>query len=179
LPQSGSQPDRPSASAVVDSSILFSFINIDCLKQLAISFNGLMITPRLKGEIIQSRQLALVQKLIRLGHIALVSPSAEESFTAAVICAQHAYGKKVSEADREAIAIAKCRGTPLLFEDTPMAKVARDMGFDHEKMFNTVRCLKKLAYDGVIDERTALSHLAVINSKRTACRLRFLRWEEP
>lgn len=179
LPQIGSKPCSLSASAVVDSSILFSFTDIGCLEQLAVSFGGLALTPRLRDEVKKPKQKALVDRLVGQGLLVHLEPTVEESFLAVVVCEHSAYGKAVKDADREAIAVAKCRGMALLFEDTPMAKVARAAGIDQAEMFNTVRCLKKLVHDGILDEGAAQSHLAVINSQRTACRLRSLRWEEP
>jgi hypothetical protein len=170
------QPEFLSARALVDSSILFSFININCLEQLAIAFGGLAITPQLEREIIRPKQRVLVEDLIRRGLIGVIQPTIDESFRAAIF-EKRAFGKEVSEADREAVALAYCRGMILLFEDTPMSKVARDVGIYQSKIFNTARCLKKLIANGALNRSKARSHLRAINTRRIKHRLRAIPWE--
>ncbi|MCD6283518.1 hypothetical protein J7J84_08000 [bacterium] len=172
--------DRPeflSARVLVDSSILFSFININCLEQLAVAFGGLAITPQIEREIIRPKQRVLVGDLKRRGLISVIQPTIDESFRAAIF-EKRAFGKEVSEVDREVVALAYCRGMILLFEDTPMSKVARDVGINQSKMFNTVRCLKKLIATGALNRSKARSHLEAINARRTKHRLKAIPWEE-
>lgn len=165
-----------SLSAVVDSSILFSFLFIGQLENLACSFQVLLVTPLVYGEVKNRKQRTVVDDLVKRGLIEHVEPDVHESYYAAVI-AQKAYGKEVGDADREAVAVARCRGCSLLFEDTPMGKVARDIGIDRELTHNTVECLKRLSDEGSLTVDEARQHLESINERRVRRRLRRLDWE--
>jgi len=166
-----------SPCAVVDSSILFSFLSIGQLENLVRSFRPVLMTPLVYGEVKNPNQRTLVDGLVKRGLIERVEPDIHESYCAAAM-AQRAYGREVTDADREAVAVARRRGCSLLFEDTPMGKVARDVGIDTELTYNTVKCLKRLCSDGSLTVDQAQEHLKSINQRRIRRRLRPLVWEE-
>jgi predicted nucleic acid-binding protein len=162
--------------AIVDSSILFTFIQIGCLDMLISSFGHLCITPLLKKEITNQDQLQMIEKLIVLGQVVVLEPTADEDFRATSIFPKKAFNKEVSDTDREAVAVARCRGMVMLLEDTPMTKVARAAGLDVNMMFDTVKCLKLLVENNMLELTAALSHLEIINNQRTLRRHKALQW---
>lgn len=171
----GEPPTKP---AVLDSSILYNFVLIDCVEHLLCAFELLAITPRLRSEMSKLDILASINTLINEKRIVVLEPTVEECFQAAVVFSRIAFGKNISETDRESIAVAKLRGLRLLFEDTPMRKAAREVGLEESRMFNTVLCLQKLVDCGRLEGEEAQEYLAKINEQRLMHRHPALRWKD-
>jgi predicted nucleic acid-binding protein len=176
--KSRSEDERQVFPSVLDSSILCNFVLINCVEHLVCAFELLAITPRLRSEMSKRDVLASINTLIRENRIVVLEPTAEESFQAAVVFSKSAFGKYISETDRESIAVAKLRGLRLLFEDTPMRKVAREVGLEETRMFNTVQCLQKLVECGRLESEEAQKHFAKINEQRVIHRHPALHWED-
>jgi hypothetical protein len=151
---------------------------IDCVEHLVCAFERLAITPRLRSEMSKHNILASINECIVSKRIVVLIPTLEENFRAVSIVSRAAYGKSLSETDKEAISIAKSRGLRVLFEDTPMRKIALEIGMKESDLFNTVDCLQKLVDCGRLEIEVAQKHLAKINEQRVIHRHPALHWED-
>jgi len=155
-----------SSSAVVDASILFNFIMIRQLENLARSFQVLLITPLVYGEVKNRKQRKLVDELVKKGLIEYTEPDVHEEYLATSM-AHRAYGKEVSDADKEACVVARSRGYLLLVQDEPMRKIAtKGLKMDASKILDTVDCIKRLVLSGDITEFEGKEMLERINKDR-------------
>ncbi len=164
--------------AVMDSSILYNFVLIGCVDHLVCAFEQLAITPRLRSEMSKHDILASINKHVAVKRIVVLDPTLEENFVAVSIVSRGAYGKSLSETDKEIISIAKSRGLKVLSEDTPMRKVAIEQGIRESDLFNTRECLQKLVDCGRLELEEAKTHFVKINEQRVLHRHPALPWED-
>ncbi len=166
MPASSDATLFASSSAVVDASILFSFIMIRQLKNLASSFQVLLMTPLVYGEVKNRSQRKLVDGLVKRGLIEHTEPDVHEDYLAASI-ARRAFGRDVSDADRQACVVAAERGHVLLVQDEPMRRTAVNvLRMDANNVLDTVDCLKRLVLNGDITESEGKKLLDCINKDR-------------
>jgi len=164
-----------SSSAVIDASVLFNFILVGQLENLACSFQVLLITPLVYGEVKNRKQRKLVDALVKKALIEHVEADVHEDYSAASV-AHRAFGKEVGDADREACVIAGLRGHVLLVQDEPMRKIAiKELKMDVSNILDTVDCLKRLVRKGDINESKGKELLERINEDRRPRKP--LQWE--